>query len=67
MLAGELSLTGWAQNQSDGAVVIEIEGRASHIAEFVRAMQAVPRFDISDIQAEDLPLSGTETSFKILY
>lgn len=67
MVAEQLKLTGWAQNQNDGTVVIEIEGGESHIAEFLRVMQAVPRFQITDIRAEDLPVSGTETTFHALY
>ena len=67
MIAIQLGLTGWAQNKSDGTVLVEIEGPESHISEFMRAMQAVPRFHISDIEAEDLPLTGAETTFKIRY
>lgn len=67
MVADQLQLTGWARNKSDGTVVIEIEGEASYIDEFLRVMQSVPRFDITDIQLEDLPLSGTETTFNALY
>ena len=67
LLAGQLSLVGWARNESDGSVVIEIEGEAGYIDEFLRAIRAVPRFDITEIQAEDLPLSGTETAFQAIY
>lgn len=67
MLADQLNLVGWVQNKSDGTVVAEIEGQASRIDEFLRVMQAVPRFDITDIREERLPLSGTETSFKAIY
>lgn len=67
MVAEQLGLTGWARNKSDGTVVVEIEGEASYINEFLRVMQAVPRFHIADIRVEDLPLSGTETTFDALY
>lgn len=66
MTASRLDLTGWAQNQSDGTVIVEIEGEAARVDEFLRVMRAVPRFDITDIQAEELPLSGTETAFEVL-
>lgn len=65
--AEQLELTGWARNKSDGTVVVEIEGEAGCISEFLRVMQAVPRFHITDIRAEELPLSGTETTFQALY
>lgn len=67
LLADQLGLVGWVQNQSDGTVIVEMEGGAAYIDEFLRAMRTVPRFDITDMQAEDLPLSGTETEFKALY
>ncbi|MBD5148083.1 MAG: acylphosphatase [Oscillibacter sp.] len=67
MLADQLNLVGWVRNESDGTVVAEIEGQASYMSEFLRVMQATPRFDITDIQEERLPLSGTETSFRVLY
>ena len=40
---------------------------ANYIEAFLLAIEAVPRFDITDIQAEDLPPSRTETTFKVLY
>lgn len=67
LLADQLSLVGWVQNQNDGTVLAEIEGEARYIDEFLRVVKAAPRFNITDIQAEDLPLSGTETAFKALY
>ena len=67
MLASQLELTGWARNESDGTVRIEIEGEVGRIDEFLRAMQAVPRFDITGIETEDLPLYGAETDFHALY
>jgi len=67
MLASQLGLVGWVQNKSDGTVLVEIEGKECYIDEFLRVMQAVPRFDITDIQSEDLPVSGTETAFQVLY
>ena len=67
IIADQLGLTGWARNETDGTVLIEIEGEAGYVAEFLRALQAVPRFDITEIQAEDLPLSKSETEFKALY
>lgn len=66
-LAGQWELTGWARNESDGTVTVEIEGGANNIGEFVRAMQGVPRFDITGIEVEDLPCSRGETDFKIVY
>lgn len=67
MLAAQLDLTGWVRNESDGTVIAEVEGEARCIDEFLRVIRAVPRFDITDIQEESLPLSQTEKTFKVLY
>ena len=66
-IASQLELVGWVRNQGDGSVVVELEGKANYIEAFLLALEAVPRFDITDIQAEDLPPSRTETTFKVLY
>lgn len=67
LLAGQLELTGWVRNLPDGAVAVEAEGPRERVAEFLRAMGEVPRFDITDVEIEDLPLLGTETAFRVLY
>lgn len=67
LLAAQLGLTGWVRNENDGTVVVEAEGAENCVSEFLRAMREVPRFDITNIREEELPLSGTETAFKVLY
>lgn len=66
-IASQLDLLGWVRNQGDGSVVVELEGKANYIEAFLLAMEAVPRFDITEIQTEDLPPSRTETKFRVLY
>lgn len=67
MTARKLKLTGWARNEDDRSVTVEIQGEMSYIEEFLRVMQAVPRFRITDIQTEELPLSHDETTFDTQY
>lgn len=67
MTAGQLSLAGWVKNESDGTVVVEAEGAEARVAEFLRVMRSVPRFRITEVRSEDLPVSGAEASFRILY
>lgn len=67
MLAARLGLTGWVRNNSDGSVTVEVEGGATRVDAFLRAIQAVPRFVITQIQMEDLPLSEAETAFQVRY
>lgn len=47
--------------------MVELEGKANYIEAFLLAIEAIPRFDITEIQTEDLPLSQTETKFRVLY
>lgn len=67
LLAVQLDLTGWARNLPDGTVAVEVEGGGDRVAAFLQAMGEVPRFDITDVEIEDLPLLRTETSFQVLY
>lgn len=66
-LASRLSLAGWVKNEHDGSVTIEIEGPPNYIDSFILAIRAVPRFDITEIKMEELPLLGTETAFRLFY
>lgn len=66
-LAAQLGLTGWVRNESDGTVTVELQGGEAAVGEFLRVMRMVPRFDITDIHAEELPLSQGETTFRVLY
>ena len=55
-----MALFQWLKNMNQQPVV--------HIPEEdLLAIEAVPRFDITEIQTEDLPLSQTETTFRVLY
>lgn len=66
-LAGRLGLTGWVRNEGDGTVTVELQGGEAPIGEFLRAMRAVPRFDVTDIQAEERPVSPGEMAFSVRY
>ena len=66
-IASQLSLVGWVKNEHDGSVTIEIEGAPNYIDSFIMAIRAVRRFNITEIKMDDLPLLGTETTFKLLF
>ena len=66
-IASRLSLVGWVKNENDESVVIEIEGAPNCIDSFILAIRAVPRFDIKEIKAENLPPLGIEASFRLLF
>ena len=65
--ADELGLVGWAKNEDDGTVTIEVEGPEVCVDEFIRVMGSVPRFRITGMQSEDLPFFCAEGSFRALY
>ena len=67
ILAVQLGLTGWARNEPDGTVTVEIQGGEDYVHEFLRAMGTVPRFGITEIQTEELPPSEGETAFGVRY
>lgn len=67
LTAMQLELTGWARNEGDGTVSVEVQGGENRVKEFLRVMCEVPRFDITDVQTRELPPSGTETGFRVLY
>lgn len=66
-LAAQLGLTGWVRNECDGTVTVELQGGEGLVEEFLRAIQTVPRFDITDVQAESLPLTEGETAFTVRF
>lgn len=66
-LAAQLGLTGWARNEADGTVTVELQGWEASVNEFLRAMRTVPRFDITEIRAVELTPSEGETSFGVRY
>lgn len=67
LTAMRLELTGWARNEYDGTVSVEVQGGENRVKEFLWEMREVPRFDITDVEARDLPPVGGETGFRVLY
>lgn len=66
-LAAQLGLTGWARNEADGTVTVEVQGGEDSVNEFLRAMCTVPRFDITEIRTVELPPCEGETAFGVRY
>lgn len=66
-LAAQSGVTGWAKNESDGTVTVELQGGEASVRGFLRAIQTVSRFDITDIQIEELPPVKGETAFSVRY
>lgn len=66
-IAVNLELVGWVRNREDGGVTAEAEGPANRVEAFLMSLEAVPRFDITEIRREELPPLGTERTFRIVY
>lgn len=66
-LAAEWGLTGWARNEADGTVTVELQGGEAAIRAFLRAIQEVPRFDVTDVRITELPLCEGERAFGVRF
>ncbi len=70
-LANRLGLTGWARNEPDGTVEMEVQGPAEQVARFLSAMPNAYRrlpsikFWVEDLESE--PVDAEETSFRVRY
>lgn len=67
VLAGQLKLAGWVQNESDGSVLAELQGPAADVRQFLQAIRAVPRFEITDLQVEELTPRPEDDNFRVRY
>lgn len=67
LTAMRLELTGWARNEYDGTVSVEVQGGKNRVEEFLWEMREVPRFDITDVEERELPVVDRETGFRVLY
>lgn len=67
LTAMRLELTGWARNEYDGTVSVEVQGGRNRVDEFLWEMREVPRFDITDVETRDLSPVDGEVGFRVLY
>lgn len=55
--AGVLGLTGWAENQPDGTVAMEVQGEWAAVEEFCARMeQGTPWAQVTQVEQKDIPL-----------
>ncbi|QDW74854.1 acylphosphatase [Lachnospiraceae bacterium KGMB03038] len=62
-LARSLGLTGWVENQWDGTVRMEVQGRETLIYKLMEGLNRNQFIAIDWIDTEEIPL-GTERSFE---
>ena len=61
-LAQSLGLTGWVQNEYDGTVLMEVQGRETLIYELMKGLNRSNFIQIDWIDTEDIPVIQ-ESSF----
>lgn len=62
-LARSLGLTGWVENQWDGTVLMEVQGREALIHKLMEGLNRNQFISIDWIDTEEIPL-GSESSFE---
>jgi len=66
-LAGQLQLTGWVRNLSDGRVEMEVQGREADVEHLVVWLKNERFIEIRDVESEEIPVVEGEGKFKIKY
>ena len=66
--ATELGVTGWVQNETDGAVYLEANGEKSKLDLFIdKLKQGTERSVVDDVEVEWAPAGDNWTHFDIHY
>ena len=65
-LARSMNLTGWVKNESDGTVVMEVQGREAMIFELMKGLNRNQFIQIDWIDTEEKE-TETESSFEVKY
>lgn len=66
-LAATRPVTGYVMNLADGRVVVEAEGDARAVEDFVEAIQDRMSGYIRESHIERLPASGVDKEFRVRY
>lgn len=64
-VASMLSLTGWAYNDIDGSVIIEVQGEENLIDKMIDIVSQGRFIEIDNIERKNIPLVEHETTFDI--
>ena len=66
--ATELGVSGWVQNETDGAVYLEANGKKSKLVLFIdKLKQGTERSVVDDVEVEWTPAGDNWTHFDIRY
>lgn len=64
-LAQSLGLTGWVQNQRDGSVLMEVQGRSETIQRMIDGLERGTFIQIERMEKQEIPQDDYERRFKI--
>ena len=62
-MAKRLGLTGFAENQKDKSVLVEVQGQFDKIKFLVAFMRSLKRIVVKNVEIKRLPLNFTECDF----
>lgn len=65
LMAQSLGLTGWVKNESDGTVMMEVQGREYLINKLQVRLNTDRFIRIEWIDSEDIPMIEGEKTFKV--
>lgn len=65
--AKPLGITGFAENNDDGSVTSQMQGKEKDIESVIESLQKIDHIHINFISEKDLPVEPKEKSFVILY
>ena len=62
------NVTGWARNEYDGSVTVQVQGTKSQIALFMEGIRHGNRYiRISSVEQQQIPLDPSEKRFGVRY
>lgn len=65
--AKPLGITGYAKNNDDGTVTVQLQGNLEDINRVISDLQNIDRIQIDSMTEKDIPLDYYENDFIILY
>jgi len=63
--ANQLGLTGWARNEYDGSVTMEVQGEQDKIDTMLETIENSPYISINRLKEKELPLQLDKKRFEI--
>ncbi|MDO4633364.1 MAG: acylphosphatase [Eubacteriales bacterium] len=65
-LAPALELTGWARNEYDGTVTMQVQGTAEHIRELVEELEDDRFIHIDWVEEHEIATESGERKFRVM-